>query len=187
MKVCYVCRKTKDIHAFPFVQYKKSSGYLKKCQDCYSALHAPETQHGRWCPSCSTYKSLDEFHFTGTTSGLRRRQCKTCAKRYLLTPEGRTRRQHVRRKCVAGFTQVLWDSTLVLQENRCAICLISFSTINPPCADHCHKTNTPRGILCNHCNAGLGMFRDYPDRLRRAADYLDAPPLHARTEWEDLV
>lgn len=187
MKTCHVCRKTKDAHAFPFVKYTKSSGYLKTCQDCRSALHAPETTDGRWCPSCSTYKSPDQFHFTGTTSGLRRRQCKECAKRYLLSPEGRTRRQYTKRKYDTGFTQPLWDSTLILQKNCCAICLVLFSPINPPCADHCHTTHTPRGILCNHCNAGLGMFRDQPDRLRRAADYLEHSPLSLRTEWEDLL
>jgi hypothetical protein len=38
--------------------------------------------------------------------------------------------------------------------------------------DHCHTTGKIRGVLCGACNIGLGHFRDNPEFLRRAADYL---------------
>lgn len=38
--------------------------------------------------------------------------------------------------------------------------------------DHCHHTGKLRGILCDKCNFGLGLFKDDPSLLRRAADYL---------------
>lgn len=39
--------------------------------------------------------------------------------------------------------------------------------------DHCHDSGQIRGVLCNRCNGGLGMFRDNPVLLIRAAQYLD--------------
>ena len=38
--------------------------------------------------------------------------------------------------------------------------------------DHDHKTGQPRGMLCMHCNQALGKFKDDPDLLARAIEYL---------------
>lgn len=38
--------------------------------------------------------------------------------------------------------------------------------------DHSHQSGRVRGMLCNHCNTGLGLFRDDPTLLYRAADYV---------------
>jgi len=38
--------------------------------------------------------------------------------------------------------------------------------------DHCHKTGKIRGVLCHHCNRGLGGIRDSPQALYRALHYV---------------
>lgn len=38
--------------------------------------------------------------------------------------------------------------------------------------DHCHKTNRFRGMLCLRCNQALGLLRDDPKLLVKAAAYL---------------
>ena len=55
-------------------------------------------------------------------------------------------------------------------DGACALCGLPGRL----CVDHDHATGCYRGILCDKCNTGLGMFRDRPDLLRKAADYLEA-------------
>jgi hypothetical protein len=56
------------------------------------------------------------------------------------------------------------------QTGVCEIC----SRPGPVVWDHCHATGLFRGWLCSQCNAGIGLLRDDPSTLRRAADYLEA-------------
>jgi len=74
--------------------------------------------------------------------------------------------------------QALYDQ----QEGKCAICdkPVSLDNRDKPksehsAIDHCHKTGEVRGILCFHCNQGIGKFYDDPERLRKAAAYVDRP------------
>ncbi len=51
----------------------------------------------------------------------------------------------------------------------CAICGERVKIMH---LDHCHKTKKLRGVLCIHCNAGLGQFKDSPSLLLSAVYYL---------------
>ncbi|WP_415651065.1 endonuclease VII domain-containing protein [Rhodococcus qingshengii] len=70
-----------------------------------------------------------------------------------------------------GMTQDEYDQLMDSQGGCCAIC--KSSDVDVWHIDHCHTTGRVRGILCPHCNRGLGMFRDQPQFLRDAALYLE--------------
>jgi len=58
------------------------------------------------------------------------------------------------------------------QEGVCAICRRPPSAMTHLAVDHDHSTGVVRGLLCGACNLGLGNFRDDPDLLWRANQYL---------------
>lgn len=55
------------------------------------------------------------------------------------------------------------------QEDKCAICGCSDKKL---VVDHCHTTGKVRGLLCDMCNSGLGFFKDNPESLYNAIQYL---------------
>lgn len=63
------------------------------------------------------------------------------------------------------------EKLLAAQEGKCALCGRAI-TLRSSKLDHCHRTMRVRGLLCNNCNIGLGVFRDDPDLLNKAIDYL---------------
>lgn len=66
-----------------------------------------------------------------------------------------------------------YQRRLDAQRNQCAICQCACSVNSRLSIDHDHNTGRIRGFLCNSCNAGLGQFKDNPDLLRKAAEYLE--------------
>lgn len=55
------------------------------------------------------------------------------------------------------------------QEWRCAICK---EVPKKLVGDHCHSRGNFRGLICSHCNSGLGFFKDSPERMLAAIEYL---------------
>lgn len=111
-----------------------------------------------------TAKPLTEFYTRKDVTGYHR-ACKECFnKAGTIT----------RRLRATGCTEELYRKLLAQQNNRCAICGIPAGRVlrSALAADHCHKTQTVRGLLCHHCNLGIGNFKDSVARLEKAIAYL---------------
>jgi hypothetical protein len=82
------------------------------------------------------------------------------------------REAKLRRKYGIGSAE--FDQLLSEQNGGCAICHaeVADSRAHQLHVDHCHTTGRVRGILCGPCNRGIGMFRDDPALLIKAAEYL---------------
>jgi hypothetical protein len=80
------------------------------------------------------------------------------------------RSHHLRKKF--GITIDEQDAILTAQGGRCAICRMELLDSKTLHVDHDHATNRIRGVLCIRCNVGLGSFKDNPDLLIAASDYL---------------
>lgn len=96
------------------------------------------------------------------------------------TAEGRAKYQwlwHIRKRY--GLTEADILAMAEEQDNRCAICRDPLGMPHPDtgkpikvCVDHDHQTKAVRGLACDYCNKGLGMFLDDPERVELAAAYL---------------
>jgi len=73
-----------------------------------------------------------------------------------------------------GLTEASYSLLLEKQVDKCKICKAPSSTsLNGKLViDHDHATGAVRGLLCNKCNAGLGMFGDKLSHLQAAVTYL---------------
>ena len=62
------------------------------------------------------------------------------------------------------------------QDGKCAIC----GTDKPDLkgknfrVDHDHETGKVRGLLCHNCNVSVGLMKESPSLLRKAAEYLES-------------
>ena len=66
-----------------------------------------------------------------------------------------------------------YEQRLQEQNNVCAICKTPTTKLTRLLdVDHCHETGKVRGLLCMHCNRGLGLFRDSQESLLEAVNYL---------------
>lgn len=70
-----------------------------------------------------------------------------------------------------AFRSVISDNALMELKRTTTECVICGAS-GPLVVDHDHASGEIRGLLCNHCNRGLGHFRDDPQLLEFAKQYL---------------
>ncbi len=68
-----------------------------------------------------------------------------------------------------GLTVETYAAMLRAQGGGCAICGSTEKRLH---IDHDHRTGKTRGLLCQHCNHGLGNFMESPKLMRAAMKYL---------------
>jgi hypothetical protein len=111
---------------------------------------------GKKCVVCLVNKPLTDFQYIKKTSRYHS-YCKTC---------------HHKKNRFYNYkvTETHILKILKLQKNRCCICNNDIK--EKYCIDHNHKTKEIRGLLCYHCNMGLGKFKDRIDLLSKAIVFL---------------
>lgn len=147
------------------------------------------------CAKCKIEKSLENFSIDRKKKDGKSSQCRSCVNiagkaHYWANVEkyaekGRKwksahpeRYRNVDRntalKRVYGISESDYEKILAAQDGGCRICgSVELEKKKKVLSiDHDHKTGKVRGILCNKCNQGLGMFKDSSSLLTSAIDYL---------------
>ena len=91
-------------------------------------------------------------------------------RRYHSNPENEFDRRLRRRY---GISLKDYNNVLFSQNGVCALCHKQQTRMLT--VDHDHKSGDIGGLLCYSCNLGLGLFRDHPEHLIEAAQYLNKP------------
>lgn len=76
----------------------------------------------------------------------------------------------------------VYEEMIMFYDNKCAICKKeetrksrTAGKISRLAIDHCHETNSIRGLLCHACNTAIGKLKDSIELLESAIEYLKCP------------
>ena len=158
----YLCRTCKD------------SPIEKLCSGCHTVY--PIEQYGlrnkrgkqvrmSRCRSC-------EIEYANNYRKNNLEKVRAFKRKYNQENPERKKRWHYRSNWVKkGYNADEVEKFISKQEQRCSICgVIPEKRL---CLDHCHKTGKIRGLLCENCNRGIGMFQDDVAALKQAIAYLE--------------
>jgi hypothetical protein len=94
------------------------------------------------------------------------------------------RELHLRNKF--DLTPAQYDQMLDRQGGGCAICGDPARADSSLHVDHDHGSGEIRGLLCMRCNNAIGLLKEDPCLLRRAANYVVLEP-RARSARDELT
>lgn len=141
------------------------------------------------CSTCGVLKDENQFHKHSN-------KCKSCYSIYwaLYYPKSKAHIRHKNQRYYQTKGDIIRAKErekgrlalgipIPVETDSCQICGKT-PTTRSLSVDHCHKTNRFRGFLCSNCNLGLGYFKDNPELLEKAKDYLEE--FNARYDGQSL-
>ena len=133
----------------------------------------------KYCPSCK--QTLDTSLFYRSKEAYSS-YCKACWKIKVTRKQQKPTKEKSREYLLKHKFKMTPQDYMNLYNNqggRCAICGKEISIwaetkdyTSVACIDHNHTTKEVRGLLCNHCNTGIGLLQENPVILNSAIDYL---------------
>jgi hypothetical protein len=164
----------------------------KRCIKCgiekplneYTIHNRNKGQHRNFCHDCEK-QWISKYHKTPQGKEKRKEwvennkdkidEYKEIYKNDLVRKE-KSRTYHRARWLMINFNMTVdkYMSMFEQQDGKCAICGIERNGGKRNfCIDHDHKTGNVRGLLCHSCNVSVGLMKDSPYLLRKAAEYLE--------------
>src|SRR5882762_3909116 len=135
------------------------------------------------CAWCNKRKLLEEFSLLKT--GYRKAHCKPCGVKDAVAWQTANRRHVTERNKRKRHADPLqsrdlkrvyryrmkpgeYDERVKQQKGKCLICQQEKKLY----VDHCHDTMKVRGLLCHHCNVGIGSLKHDMKIIQAALKYL---------------
>ena len=160
MKTCTKCGVTKLLSQFSNSSTSRD-GKQHRCKQCNAEYKAQHREHRL---------ALERERYLRKAEEL-----KSYQKRYKQENPDKVKQRnneyHLRKRY--GISAEEKQKMLNEQNNQCAICGKEFDDAKMTHVDHCHESSIVRGVLCRHCNIGLGHFKDSEELLNNAIRYLN--------------
>lgn len=157
-KKCSSCKHDQPIELFETrVRGNPPQKYqLRVCDMCYF----PDKYGKKYCSICVQLKNISEFDKRKDSVNRNyKAACKSCVLNY-------AREYNAIKRYGMSLTEL--EELKTTQNGECAICGSNEKLV----VDHNHSTGDVRAYLCDLCNRGLGYFRDNPQLLLTASNYL---------------
>ena len=101
-------------------------------------------------------------------------RCKACVATTARTTVNKDKRRDYDLNRNYGIDNNVYLQMLKEQNGCCKICGISEEENKSKLhVDHNHKTGEVRGLLCSRCNTAIGKFKEDPEIIRRAIEYIE--------------
>lgn len=187
MKTCSKCKIPKDETEF---YLRKNSGKPQGCCRLCRNSHAKE----EYQKNPEKYRALSrEVYAKDPEKAIaysreryqkdpEKYRARSLARDRTLTPEqrrnknakARPHKRGYRLKAVYGLTPEMWSALLDAQGGVCDICkkVPTGSGRNGFVVDHDHVSKKVRGLLCNPCNAAIGMLKESVSSAESLIRYL---------------
>ncbi len=162
MKTCNVCGETKPLEDF----YANKGSRGGRRADCKACNNAQRRERYRADPRAHVERAVRWQRENPERHKAKQREYAESGKKKVAD-----RKSHLKRKY--GLTVEQYDEMLEAQGGGCAICGRLPRGDIALHVDHDHETGVIRGLLCFTCNNALGDLEDDPERLYKAATYLD--------------
>lgn len=139
----------------------------------------------KFCSKCKEFKPLQGFgskswiNSDGSKTFTKKSHCRDCVnkdnlERYhknLSTKDSHKKASYKHRLKGYGLTPEEYEAMLSRQEYKCSICGTAPDRLMS--VDHDHSTGQIRSLLCNNCNAALGMVKEDKKVLQNMIEYLE--------------
>jgi hypothetical protein len=173
---CTICKVEKNVSEF-YVSKRHKLGYIPTCKICESSRHKkkydPDKRRKHYEENKEVYLERSKSYNERNKEKVKQKTKMYYENNKIKFLESGWKRKGILNNKSLPFTKEDFDSLFLLANFSCQIC----KTTKPIhkkgfVVDHCHKTGFARGILCAHCNAALGSFKDDIQILKSAIDYL---------------
>lgn len=169
--LCRSCGVTKSRDEFHKASREKN-GLQFRCKACDKEWHAARYLRDKEKINAQAFKWRTENAARASETGMKWRKANPDkVKEYQRTTNLRKN---------FGLEQSDYKAMLDEQNGVCFLCEKPETHINYKTktlaalsVDHCHTQGHVRRLLCNNCNHALGFFKDDPELLRKAANYVE--------------